>query len=126
MALWLFKEEPEHYSYAQLEADGTTLWSGVTNNLARKYLRAVKKGDRIFYYHTGGEKAVVAIANSRWPAVMVGADQNAMMNPSMSGWRTQRYRDRSLNGAGRCSTPRKYAATCRSPNNSKWSITKLL
>lgn len=69
MALWLFKEEPEHYSYAQLEADGTTLWSGVTNNLARKHLRAVKKGDRIFYYHTGKEKAVVgemkAVADAR-------------------------------------------------------------
>lgn len=69
MGLWLFKEEPEHYSFAQLEADGTTLWSGVTNNLARKHLRAVKKGDRIFYYHTGKEKAVVgemkAVADAR-------------------------------------------------------------
>jgi predicted RNA-binding protein with PUA-like domain len=59
MALWLFKEEPDHYSYAQLEADGSTLWSGVDNNLARKHLRQVKKGDRIFYYHTGKEKAIV-------------------------------------------------------------------
>ena len=60
MALWLFKEEPDHYSYADLEKDGRALWDGVENNLARKHLRQVKKGDRIFYYHTGKEKAIVA------------------------------------------------------------------
>lgn len=61
MAFWLFKEEPDHYSYADLERDGSTAWDGVDNNLARKNLRQVKKGDRIFYYHTGKEKAVVGI-----------------------------------------------------------------
>jgi predicted RNA-binding protein with PUA-like domain len=59
MASWLFKEEPDHYSYAQLEADGKALWNGVNNNLARKHLRQVKKGDRIWFYHTGKEKAIV-------------------------------------------------------------------
>jgi predicted RNA-binding protein with PUA-like domain len=61
---WLFKEEPSHYSFAQLERDGSTVWSGVRNALAQKHLRAVKKGDRIFYYHTGDEKAVVGIARA--------------------------------------------------------------
>jgi predicted RNA-binding protein with PUA-like domain len=60
MALWLFKEEPDHYSYADLERDGTTLWDGVANNLARQHLRNVRRGDRILCYHTGKEKAVVA------------------------------------------------------------------
>ena len=59
MAYWLFKEEPTHYNYADLERDGKTLWRGVNNPLARKYLRAVKPGDRILYYHTGKEKAIV-------------------------------------------------------------------
>ena len=59
MGLWLFKEEPEHYNYADLERDGDTLWDGVTNNLARQNLRKVRKGDRILYYHTAGEKAIV-------------------------------------------------------------------
>jgi predicted RNA-binding protein with PUA-like domain len=59
VANWLFKEEPTHYSYAVLERDGTTLWDGVTNALARQNLRKVRKGDRILYYHTGKEKAVV-------------------------------------------------------------------
>jgi predicted RNA-binding protein with PUA-like domain len=61
MAFWLFKEEPEHYSFADLERDGSTTWSGVTNALAQKHLRAIQKGDRVFFYHTGNEKAVVGI-----------------------------------------------------------------
>jgi len=64
MAQWLVKEEPEHYSYDQLEQDGKTVWAGVQNPLAQKHLRAICKGDRIFYYHTGKEKAVVAIARA--------------------------------------------------------------
>jgi predicted RNA-binding protein with PUA-like domain len=56
---WLFKEEPEHYSFADLVRDGQTVWSGVTNNLARKNLRKVRKGDRVLYYHTGKERAIV-------------------------------------------------------------------
>jgi predicted RNA-binding protein with PUA-like domain len=64
MAQWLVKEEPEHYSYEQLENDRTTVWAGVRNPLAQKHLRAIRKGDRIFYYHTGKEKAVVAVARA--------------------------------------------------------------
>jgi predicted RNA-binding protein with PUA-like domain len=59
MAYWLFKEEPDHFSFQDLEEAGKTAWDGVTNNLARKHLREVKRGDRILYYHTGGEKAIV-------------------------------------------------------------------
>ena len=61
---WLFKEEPSSYSFQQFERDGGTVWSGVRNPLAQKHLRSVKKGDRIFYYHTGNEKAVVGIARA--------------------------------------------------------------
>jgi predicted RNA-binding protein with PUA-like domain len=59
MAYWLFKEEPDHYNFADLERDGRTLWDGVTNNLARQHLRRVARGDRILYYHTGKEKAII-------------------------------------------------------------------
>jgi predicted RNA-binding protein with PUA-like domain len=59
MALWLFKQEPSCYSFADLERDGSTVWDGVTNALARRNLREVKPGDRVFFYHTGKEKAVV-------------------------------------------------------------------
>ena len=56
---WLFKEEPTHYSYADLERDGTTVWNGIKNALALKNLREVRAGDRVLFYHTGKEKAVV-------------------------------------------------------------------
>ncbi len=61
MAFWLFKEEPGCYSFAELERDGSTTWSGVTNALAQKHLRSIKKGDKIFFYHTGDEKAVMGV-----------------------------------------------------------------
>jgi predicted RNA-binding protein with PUA-like domain len=64
MAQWLVKEEPENYSYDRLERDGTTVWAGVKNPLAQKHLRAVQKGDRIFFYHTGDQKSVVGIAKA--------------------------------------------------------------
>jgi predicted RNA-binding protein with PUA-like domain len=56
---WLFKEEPDHYSFQDLQRDGQALWDGVTNNLARQNLRQVREGDRVLYYHTGKVKAVV-------------------------------------------------------------------
>jgi predicted RNA-binding protein with PUA-like domain len=56
---WLFKEEPTHYSFAQLQREGRTEWDGVRNALARQNLRQVRKGDRAFFYHTGKEKAIV-------------------------------------------------------------------
>jgi predicted RNA-binding protein with PUA-like domain len=58
---WLFKQEPSSYSYSQLEADGRTVWEGVTNNLALKHLRSVKEGDKAFFYHTGDEKRIVGL-----------------------------------------------------------------
>src|SRR4029079_6816991 len=61
---WLFKEEPTHYGFDDLVKDKKTVWSGVKNPLAQKHLRSVKKGDRIFYYHTGDEKSVVGIARA--------------------------------------------------------------
>jgi predicted RNA-binding protein with PUA-like domain len=61
---WLFKEEPTHYSFDALVKDKKTVWSGVKNPLAQKHLRSVKKGDRIFYYHTGDVKAVVGTAKA--------------------------------------------------------------
>ena len=59
---WLVKEEPSHYNYAAFERDGRTIWSGVRNPVAQKHLRAMKAGDRVFYYHTGKEKAIVGTA----------------------------------------------------------------
>jgi predicted RNA-binding protein with PUA-like domain len=61
MPRWLFKSEPDSYSYADLERDGGTLWDGVTNALARKHLREVRAGDEIWFYHTGDERSIVGL-----------------------------------------------------------------
>ena len=61
---WLFKEEPSSYSFEEFTKDGRTVWAGVRNPLAQKHLRSVKKGDRVFYYHTGNQKSVVGIAKA--------------------------------------------------------------
>lgn len=59
---WLVKEEPSNYSFEQFLADGSTVWSGVKNPLAQRNLRTMKNGDRVFYYHTGNEKAIIGTA----------------------------------------------------------------
>ena len=61
---WLVKEEPTHYGVDELVRDKKAVWSGVRNALAQKHLRSIKKGDRILYYHTGDEKAVVGVAKA--------------------------------------------------------------
>ena len=61
---WLFKTEPESYSYDQLEAEKKCVWDGVASNQALKNLRSVKLGDEILIYHTGNEKAIVGLAEA--------------------------------------------------------------
>ncbi len=76
---WLFKEEPSNYSYDDLARDGRTSWTGVRNPVAQKHLRAVQKGDRIFFYHTGSEKAVVGIAKAAGPSYPDPADKEGRL-----------------------------------------------
>ena len=76
---WLFKEEPAHYSFDALVKDKKTVWSGVKNPLAQKHLRSVKKGDAIFFYHTGNEKAVVGIAKALGDAYADPKDQSGKL-----------------------------------------------
>lgn len=62
MNYWLVKQEPEKYSFDDLLEDGATDWTGVRNFQARNNLRAMKKGDRVLFYHSVSEKSVVGIA----------------------------------------------------------------
>ena len=62
MNYWLVKSEPEAYSWATFVKDGKTAWTGVRNFAARLHLRAMKSGDRVFFYHSGEEKSVVGLA----------------------------------------------------------------
>jgi predicted RNA-binding protein with PUA-like domain len=65
---WLVKEEPENYSYSRFVADRTTVWAGVRNPVAQRNLREMKQGDRVFFYHTGKEKAIIGTATVSKPA----------------------------------------------------------
>lgn len=59
---WLVKQEPEAYSWTDFVKDGRTAWTGVRNFQARNNLRAMKKGDLAFFYHSVSDKAVMGLA----------------------------------------------------------------
>ena len=82
MAYWLFKSEPESYSFADLQAepDGSTGWDGVRNYQARNLLRdTIKLGDRLFFYHSNADPpAIVGIAK----VVKAGHPEPSALDPS--------------------------------------------
>jgi predicted RNA-binding protein with PUA-like domain len=59
---WMVKQEPETYSWTDFVNDGRTDWTGVRNYQARNNLREMASGDRVLFYHSGKDKAVVGIA----------------------------------------------------------------
>jgi len=63
MATYLIKSEPSEYAYADLEREGRTVWSGVTNNAALMHLRAMRKGDEAIFYHSGPQKRIAGLAS---------------------------------------------------------------
>ena len=86
MAYWLLKSEPDDWSWAEQVAKGRdgAEWTGIRNFSAQKHLRAMKKGEQAFFYHTGKERAIVGIVrviaeahpdstDSAWRAVDVAA-----------------------------------------------------
>ena len=86
MAYWLLKSEPDDWSWAEQVANGAAgaEWNGIRNFAAQKYLRAMKRGERAFFYHTGKERAIVGIVeviaeahpdstDSAWSAIDVAA-----------------------------------------------------
>ena len=77
MSRWLFKSDPEVYSWNHLLKDKKTTWDGVSNNLALKHLRSVKKGDEIFIYHSGDDKAVIGIAKAASDAYAHPSQENS-------------------------------------------------
>lgn len=70
MAYWLFKSEPGTWSWTQQKAKGKDgeEWTGVRNYQARNHMRAMKLGDKGFFYHSGGDKAVAGIVEVARPA----------------------------------------------------------
>lgn len=82
---WMLKSEPETYSYEQLVKDKVTSWTGVRNYTARIHLNAMKKGDRCFFYHSGGPKEVVAVVEVVREAY---PDATAEGDDAKKGWVT--------------------------------------
>jgi predicted RNA-binding protein with PUA-like domain len=74
---YLLKTEPSTYSFADLQRDKTTVWDGVSNPVALKYLRGMKPGERLVIYHTGDEKSAVGTAN------VVSVDVSDERNPQV-------------------------------------------
>jgi predicted RNA-binding protein with PUA-like domain len=62
MGHWLVKQEPTTYSWSQFVSDGKTDWTGIRNFQARNFLRSMKVGDQVFFYHSVNGKSVVGIA----------------------------------------------------------------
>jgi predicted RNA-binding protein with PUA-like domain len=62
MNYWLVKQEPESYSFETFQKEKKTDWTGVRNFTARNNLKEMKVGDKVFYYHSGDERAVVGLA----------------------------------------------------------------
>jgi predicted RNA-binding protein with PUA-like domain len=88
MNYWLVKTEPDTYSWSNLVKDGSTSWDGVRNYAARIHLKAMKKGDTVLIYHSGGESSVVGTAtvqkefyqdpttkDEAWVSVMLKAEK---------------------------------------------------
>ena len=84
MAYWLVKSEPATYSWQRLVKDKETSWDGVRNYAARIHLKAMQKGDEVFYYHSNEGTDIVGIAkvskefyqdpttdDDRWVSVML-------------------------------------------------------
>ena len=83
MPRWLLKTEPDCYSWSDLERDRNTVWDGVSNALALKHVRSMNKGDEVLIYHTGGERAVVGVAqivSTPYPDPAAGDERMAVVD----------------------------------------------
>jgi predicted RNA-binding protein with PUA-like domain len=82
---WILKTEPSDYSFADLQRDRRTRWSGVSNPVALKHLRAMAPGDDVMIYHTGDEKRVVGlgkVAGAPYPDPDGGDDRLVVVDVS--------------------------------------------
>lgn len=86
MNYWMVKTEPTSYSWKDFLAKGEDVWDGVRNYQARNFLKEMKKGDLVLFYHSGKEKAVVGVSevseeafpdpkDEAWVAVKLKAKQ---------------------------------------------------
>jgi len=83
LAYWLLKTEPDCYAWDDLVRDKSAVWDGVSNALALKNIRSMKKGDLALVYHTGDERSVVGVAEVRsdpYPDPKAGDERLAVVD----------------------------------------------
>jgi predicted RNA-binding protein with PUA-like domain len=101
MNYWLVKSEPETYSWDDLVRDKKTTWDGVRNFQARNNLKAMKKGDLAFFYHSGEGKSIIGIAeitkdffpdpnDKEWAAVEIGYKRQLKNPVSLSSIKSEK------------------------------------
>jgi predicted RNA-binding protein with PUA-like domain len=92
MSYFLFKTEPDVYSFDDFLGDKETVWDGVTNPTAVKYLREMKAGTKWIFYHTGGERTAVGTGtvmsvdatNPKVPVVKVKAGKRLRQTKTLA------------------------------------------
>jgi predicted RNA-binding protein with PUA-like domain len=62
MNYWLVKSDPDTYGWDEFRKEGETSWDGIRNFAARLHLKGMKKGDKVLFYHSGGESSIVGLA----------------------------------------------------------------
>ena len=83
MATWILKTEPSEYSFADLVKEKWAVWSGISNPVALKHLREVRKGDTLIIYHTGTERRCVGLATARsgpYPDPALGNEKRVVID----------------------------------------------
>jgi predicted RNA-binding protein with PUA-like domain len=112
MAYFLFKTEPEAYSFDDFLRDRETIWDGVTNPAAVKNLRELKPGTKWIFYHTGDERTAVGTgsvlsvdaSNPKVPIVKVKADKRLQNPKSLTQIKSEKlFKDSPLVKIGRLS-----------------------
>ena len=83
MPAWILKTEPSEYSFADLVKEKWAVWSGISNPVALKHLREVKKGDDLLIYHTGTERRCVGLAKAKtgpYPDPALGNEKRVVID----------------------------------------------
>lgn len=90
MTAWIFSTEPSTFPWSRVEAEGSVRWDGIRGPRARKSLRDIDSGDRIWGYHSSPEKALVCLARAKGKAYPDPADENWLaIDVSFDRWLKQ-------------------------------------
>ncbi|MDZ5762642.1 EVE domain protein [Candidatus Cyrtobacter comes] len=84
MNYWLLKSEPKLYSWDNMRKEKTTIWNGVRNYQAQRYMKIMQKGDLCFFYHSGSERRIVGIVSVTSESCFKDKDELNLVNIEIS------------------------------------------